>query len=42
MTIVPVNHSYTTYFTRNGLKETGHAQMGSSTGWTPWTAYWEK
>ena len=42
MTFVPMYHTYTTYFIRNGFKDHGFTTQSSDTIWLPWDAYWEK
>jgi peptide/nickel transport system substrate-binding protein len=41
MTFVPIYHSYSVYFARNGLKDHGLHKYSADTIWTPWDAYWE-
>ena len=40
MTFIPIYHSATVYFARNGLMNHGAYAYSSDTMWTPWDAYW--
>jgi len=41
MVFIPLYHSFSVYFVRNGLKDHGYHQYSADTIWTPWNAYWE-
>ena len=41
MTYIPVYHSFSVYFVRNGLMDHGNHIYSADTIWAPWSAYWE-
>ena len=41
MYYIPIYHSFSVYFVRNGLKDHGAHVYSADTMWTPWDAYWE-
>jgi ABC-type transport system substrate-binding protein len=38
----PVYHTFSTFFIRNGLKDSGFPEHTPDTIWTPWRAYWDR
>ena len=41
MVFIPLYHSYSVYFVRNGLMDHGYHKYSAFTIWKPWDAYWE-
>jgi peptide/nickel transport system substrate-binding protein len=39
---VPVYHTNTVFFIRNGLTDGGFKEYAGDTSWIPWNAYWKK